>query len=529
LPFFRRFFILLLGFGLLLALPSSSTQAVSPFDPVPLEPLPDGAVIQTIVPANQGNNIVAMDFTPDGRLLYTEKISGYGAQGFTAYVRVVVNGVLQPAPVIEFPVEVDGERGLLGLAVDPNFNANHYVWVYLTSSASTPAPAHACGLYENRVVRFVLDSNNLGSNAKVMGCFPVAQYTTIHNGGNLHFGPDGKLYVTVGNNNETNNSSDPSQNLGSPLGKLHRFNPTDPLSSPTDNPFYNMPSAVKSIYAFGLRNSFDFTFDPIGGKIFATENGEACDDEINRLLAGGDYGWRPSYPCDDETGPNPTYNTIPPLIYWTPSLAPTGITIYNGDLFPEWKGDLFMCSFKDSTTALHHFKLNPARTAITAHTIISGTHCRTDVLGGPDGTLYYSQEGGTLDGPLLRINRTPPFAASSVTVEPQRAQSGDFLTYTLQVRHTGTLSNTFALTATLSPSTTLQPGSFDYANGTLTYDANHIWWTGTMLQITTVLTTPFVVSSSIDLSASDIVPLHFRPTVIVNGYSVFLPIVFRNS
>jgi glucose/arabinose dehydrogenase len=173
-----------------------------------------------------------------------------------------------------------------------------------------------------------------------------------------------------------------------------------PLSTPGDNPF-----SGSSVYAYGLRNSFDFDFDPITGQIFATENGDACDDEINRLLPRGNYGWRPNYPCDDGApgGPNPAYNTIPPLTYWSSSIAPTGLTFYRGDLIPEWKNDLFMCAFKDNSTALHHFKLNAARTAIISHTIIAGTQCRTDVLTGPDGALYYSEGGGYYDGPIKRL------------------------------------------------------------------------------------------------------------------------------
>jgi len=79
----------------------------------------------------------------------------------------------------------------------------------------------------------------------------------------------------------------------------------------------------------------------------------------NLILPGGNYGWRPAYPCDDEAlnGPDRNYNTLPPLMYWTPTLAPTGLAFYTGNLFPEWQNDLFMCSFKDSTTGLHHFKV----------------------------------------------------------------------------------------------------------------------------------------------------------------------------
>ena len=139
------------------------------------------------------------------------------------------------------------------------------------------------------------------------------------------------------------------------------------------------------------------------------------------------------------------------MIHWTPSIAPTGLTFYTGDLIPEWKNDLFMCAFKDSSTALHHFKLNAARTAIVSHTILSDTvthqkiQCRTDVLTGPDGALYYSEGGGYYNGPIKRLSRTTSFTPSTVSVNPAAVRAGEVFTYTIRVSHVGTLSNTFDL------------------------------------------------------------------------------------
>ena len=508
---------------LLAALPPIG--AAAPQD-IPIEPLPPDVMIETVVPT--AIQLVAMDFTPDGRLLYTERVSGYAGGTYVANVRVVQNGQLLPNPAYIFPVLHEGERGLLGLAVDPNFAVNHYVWVYFSRySTQTDCGSH----YKNRVVRLELnDDNTVTADPITMGCFPISQYETIHNGGNLHFGPDGKLYITVGNNDATNDSVDPAQNLSSPLGKLHRVNPEWQLPAPGDNPF---PGST--IYAYGLRNSFDFDFDPITGQVFATENGDACDDEINRLLPGGNYGWRPNYPCDDATGPNPAYNTIPPLIYWSPSIAPTGLTFYTGDLIPEWKNDLFMCAFKDNSTALHHFKLNAARTAIIAHTIIAGTQCRTDVLTGPDGALYYAEGGGYYNGPLKRLTRRSSFA--STTVSPQRLNPapGSLLDYTIDLRHLGTLSSTFAMTIAVLPTQasinqveaaqgTVNPGAFDFTwRGTLS--GTETWTATYRVQISAVPTTAYPFTNSVRLTAPGLATVILTPTVIVNGQLVFLPIL----
>ncbi len=496
---------------------------------IPIEPLPPGVVIETVVP--DAKNLVAMDFTPDGRLLYTERISDYTGGTYRGYVRVVENDQLQPDPVYAFPVLHEGERGLLGLAVDPNFAVNHFVWVYFSRYSAQMD----CGSnYKNRVVRFVLnDDNTLAGEPETMGCFPINRYETIHNGGNLHFGPDDKLYISVGNNDAKNDAVDPAQDLGSPLGKLHRFNGTGPLSVPGDNPF---PGS--SIYAYGLRNSFDFDFDPISGQIFATENGDACDDEINRLLPRGNYGWRPNYPCDDGA-PDPQYNTIPPLTYWSSSIAPTGLTFYRGDLIPEWKNDLFMCAYKNSSTALHHFKLNAARTAIVAHTTLSDTinhqplHCRTDVLTGPDGALYYSEGGGYYNGPIQRLTRRSSLALSSVSTAPAAVQAGEWLTYTVNVRNVGTQANTFALTATLPAEVAIQA-----VDSGLTFDADHVYWSDVLtsaqtlsarfsVQVTSAITIPYLLTTPIEITAPDTQPVNLVALSMINGQAVFLP-VLRN-
>jgi glucose/arabinose dehydrogenase len=321
----------------------------------------------------------AMAFDPSGRLFYTEK---------DGKVRLFANGNLQADPVIQFNVNDQSERGLLGIAVDPDFDTNRFIYVYYTCDFDG-----GCDPLQNRVVRFT-EREGLGSNPTTV--FTSTQNAGNHVGGNIHFGPDGMLYVTIGDNANAANS----QNLTVKQGKLHRIRPDG--SIPPDNPRFNSPGALPSLYAYGLRNSYDFTFDPlVPGRIFASENGPGCDDEMNRIEAGYNYGWRAQYPCDG-ANPDPNVNTIKPL--WTAGddccMAPTGIVVYNGDSIPQWKGHLFMAVYDGD---LYHFTLNADRTELTSATRLGGVTANMDVESAPDGTLWYMEGGGYQDGALVRL------------------------------------------------------------------------------------------------------------------------------
>lgn len=360
-------------------------QAQSTIMSIGREFLPPGVTIQTML--TDMDAPVAMAFDPSGRLFYTEKNTGN--------VRLFFNGTLQPAPVITFKVDNNNERGLLGIAIDPNFGQNHFIYVYYTCG-----PAPDCAAPENRVARFVED-NGVGTNPSVIFGTPATAPQNQHNGGNIHFGPDGKLYIVVGDNANAANAQD----LTVKYGKMHRINPDG--SMPTDNPHFNGgggASALPSLYAIGLRNSFDFTFDPVvPGRIFASENGPGCDDEMNRIEAGYNYGWRADYPCNYDA-PDPAYNTILPL--WSSRLqccaAPTGITVYTGNQIPQWHNHLFMAVYQNQRR-LYHFYLNEDRTYVTAVNAVSDVVATMDVETGPDGALWYISGGGFESGSLVRL------------------------------------------------------------------------------------------------------------------------------
>jgi len=324
--------------------------------------------VERLIPANYP---VALAFAPDGRLFYTEKNTGD--------VRVVgADGVLQREPVIHLNTSGLVERGMLGIALDPDYQHNGYIWVYHTAEGTArDYPA-------NQIVRFH-EANGVGSDPQVMLSVPITNGMLEHNGGNLHFDSNGILYVSIGDYGDAANA----QNLDTIPGKIHRFQVIDNGLEPAEgNPFPD-----SSIYAYGLRNSFDFTFDPLTGRIFATENGLHCDDEINLILPGFNYGWGADYTCVG-MGMVSVQRYAPPLVSYTPTIAPTGIVVYNHPAAPEWDGQLFFCAWNPG--AMQRVTLNDARTQIVdiEPVDLRGFMCRIDVEVGPEGALYFTDPGG---------------------------------------------------------------------------------------------------------------------------------------
>src|ERR1051325_3417708 len=237
----------------------------------------------------------AMEIAPDGRIFVCLQ---------TGQLRVIKNGSLLATPFVSLTVDSNGERGLLGITFDPNFATNPFVYVYYTVPGD---PAH------NRVSRFTAN----GDVALAGSEFVVADLDNLsgagnHNGGAIHFGPDGKLYVAVGENNNPANS----QTLNNRLGKMLRINADG--SIPSDNPFFNTASgANRSIWALGLRNPFTFAFQPGAGRMFINDVGETKWEEINDGIAGSNYGW----PTTEGVTTNPAFRS--PLFVYTHGTGPT--------------------------------------------------------------------------------------------------------------------------------------------------------------------------------------------------------------
>lgn len=311
---------------------------------------------------------VALAFAPDGRLFYTEKNTGN--------VRVIsADGELQSEPVIHLPTDALQERGMLGIVLDPDYENNGYIWVFHTAEPTQRE------FSSNRVVRFH-EADGVGSDPVVMFNAPITSGQLLHNGGNMAFDDTGYLYVSLGDNGDSANSQD----LTVPQGKIHRFMVTDDGLIPApDNPFED-----SSIFAYGLRNPFDFAFDPVSGNLFTTENGLHCDDEINIVLRGFNYGWGADYPGCVGTDDFDVERYVPPIVSYNPTIAPTGITFYDGDAFPEWEHDLFFCSWNEGT--LRRVELNTRRNQVEAEHILDlgDGSCKIDIVVGLEGGLYFT-------------------------------------------------------------------------------------------------------------------------------------------
>lgn len=338
-----------------------------------------GDVTYTVEKVTQANYPVALAFAPDGRLFYTEKITGN--------VRVInTDGTLQREPVITFAVDALQERGLLGIAFDPNYEDNGHVWVFYTAQGT------ARDYPENRVARFV-EKDGIGTDPETLLAVPITTGSLIHNGGNLRFDDAGDLYVTIGDYDNAANSQD----LEALPGKLHRFSVTDEgLVPAADNPFEG-----SSVYAYGLRNSFDFDFHPETGRVYATENGLHCDDEINVLLPGFNYGAGPNYECGGTASGIDLTFYLSGLLTFTPTQAPTGIVVYDHEAVPAWQNSLFFCIWNDGYPSLRRVALDEDGLEVdrVEEIPLGEGRCRIDIEISPDGALYFTTVGA--DGGVI--------------------------------------------------------------------------------------------------------------------------------
>ena len=375
----------------------------------------------------------------DGGLIITPIVSGLSAPTQMAFlgandilvlqkndgrVRRVINGVLQPGEILDLAVDSDSERGLLGIALHPSFSSNGFVYLYYTQSSSSVDTAGLA--QDNRVVRYTWDGSKLIDPTPII-ILPVTTGPN-HNGGIIAFGPDGKLYIVIGDLNRNGQLQNfPAGPAPDDTSVILRLN--DDGSVPNDNPFFAQGGNLAKYYAYGIRNSFGMAFDPLTGKLWDTENGPNTYDEINQVSSGFNSGWEQIMGPDalDPQGVGdlfvvPGSHYADPKFSWFDTVGPTAIVFINSlQLGPQYENDVFVGDINNGR--IYRFKLNAARdgfvldgvladlvadndgetgAVIFGASFINANGGISDLKVGPDGRLYVLSFG---QGQIYAISR----------------------------------------------------------------------------------------------------------------------------
>ncbi|MEX0991686.1 MAG: PQQ-dependent sugar dehydrogenase [Actinomycetota bacterium] len=343
---------------------------------------PGGASAQAPAPDTVAPQLVADDLefptnmavSPDGRVFFTEKDTGR--------IRIMEDGKVLEAPFAELrSTHNNVENGLLGIALHPDFPDEPWVYVYYSSADDDT----------NHLARIPATGNVGGTVEDLMTLLPIAN--AYHNGGDLAFGPDGKLYVTVGDAHESVRAQDPD-NVG---GKILRLN--DDGSIPDDNPF----GPDNPVYSLGHRNSFGICFDAANGTMWETENGPGSNDEINRIEAGGNYGW----PQESGASGNPEY--VAPVIDFLETIVPTGCLARDGTVI-----------FGDFGSRLHLF----AETRPQDRSVASFPSGITDLQFAPDGSTLVSTDDSIWRLDPFAVQEDPGSPGGGLPSSPAPAEDG---------------------------------------------------------------------------------------------------------
>jgi glucose/arabinose dehydrogenase len=330
-------------------------------------------------------------FLPDGRMLVTER---------PGRLRIVENGRLLPEPVAGTPTTwAMQDGGLLDVEVHPRYAANG--WIYL--SFAVPGPGDTS---MTAIVRGRLRENRWVDQEEVYKPVPALfGPQNYHYGSRFLFDLQGKLLYSIGDRGVPPGAQD----LGSPLGKVHRVN--DDGTVPEDNPFVGRPGALATVWTYGHRNPQGLAIDPATGFLWESEHGPMGGDELNVLDAGHNYGW-PVISHGLEPGITETTHAgmEPPVVYWNPTIAPSGIHFYAGTRYPGWGKDLFVTGL--GGTALRRLEVKGRE--VTHQEILFNRYGRVrDVVTGPDGLLYVAVQ---LPGAKLSAS-TPGLVVRLVPVE----------------------------------------------------------------------------------------------------------------
>lgn len=334
------------------------------------------------------DHAAAMVVAPDGRLFYAEQ--------YTGNIRVV-SGEGEVVPEAFASVEparhLNLEWGLTGLALDPDFESNHYVYAFVTEPVSPAGPAGG-PVGKPVVIRFT-DQDNKGADAKVIVELPdtVPEHPDYDGNGRLHFGPDGFLYLSVGDYD----TATLVQDLSNPIGKILRVSKEDGSPAP-DNPLIGQEGADPRIYAYGFREPFDFVFHPQTDRLYGSDNTPVSCEEINIIQPGGNYGWPDvgAFPFSDCAAGNQVQ-----AIYrlskertnpgdFLSFVVISGLEFVSGDVYPKIGDALLVCEHE--TMLMRRLVLDGPQFEQVSDDDVVVEDCDMDIASAPDGTIYYSNQ-----------------------------------------------------------------------------------------------------------------------------------------
>ncbi len=325
-------------------------------------------------------------FVPDGRMLVTER---------AGRLRVIADGRLLDQPITGIPpAYVASQAGLFEVLLDPDYQSNG--WIYLSLAHGTPSAN------TTRVVRGRLDGMRWVDEQVLFSAQPTRN-TPVHYGGRMAFLADGSLAIGLG---DGFNFREDAQRLDRHTGKLVRIHRDG--SVPADNPFVGRDGVRPEIYSYGHRNIQGLVHDDRTGRLWLHEHGPRGGDELNLIRPGANYGWPVATFGLDYSGAKITPWTsrpdlLDPVIQWTPSIAPAGMTLYLGTHFPDWHGSLFITAL--AGRSVRRIELDGEQ-VIAQEVLFSeiGERLR-DIRTGPDGALYLTTDRA--DGRVLRISADP--------------------------------------------------------------------------------------------------------------------------
>lgn len=333
-----------------------------------------------------------MVWAPDGRLFFAEQ--------YTGNIRIIQpDGTVQADPFATLQVAnyLNLDWGLTGIALDPKFATNHYVYAFYSDPVSNE-PQPSGPTMKPKLVRFT-DSGGKGiDETTVSDDFPVTpiNHPGYNGNGAIHFGPDGYLYLSIGDYDFTPAESK-AQDLSSPVGKLLRID-SQTGKAAAGNPFAAQAGADARIFAYGFRVPFDFIFHPKSGAIYGTDDTTVTCEELNVVAAGGNYGWAtmgdfPYANCAAGKGTQPIYNLAAPGKQpgdFLSFLQITGVALAPATQYPQMGESLVVCGRYTGT--LERVVLSgPNLDKVTSEDIIT-KGCKWDVAVSPEGTIYYSTE-----------------------------------------------------------------------------------------------------------------------------------------